>query len=135
MYTVQDASYFNTQYLTVLLNNSSVKTLLAQVSIAVFCVCFCLYCLQSRAVKLAVKGQPANRLMWISRLVWPKPGGSGKTVDLGQPANLVQPTEMAQTADFSSRLSGLKVVIRLNNNIISSFLIIAIMSNRLEHIS
>ena len=55
----------------------------------------------TRAVKLAVKGQPA------------------KTV---------------QPADFSSRLSGPKVVIKLNNNIISSFLIIAIMSNRSENI-
>jgi len=50
----------------------------------------------TRAVKLAVKGQPAD---------------------------LVRLVEMDQPADFSSRLSGLKVVIKLNNNIISSFLI------------
>ena len=46
--------------------------------------------------------------------------------EMAQPADLVKPAEMDQPADFSSRLSGLKVVIKLNNNIISSFLIIVI---------
>ena len=52
--------------------------------------------------------------------------------EMAQPAEMTQPAEMVQPADFSSRLSGLKAVIKLNNNIVISFLIIAIMSNRSE---
>ena len=55
--------------------------------------------------------------------------------DLVKPAEITQPAEMDQPADFSSRLSGLKVVIKLNNNIISLFVIIVIKSNRSENMS
>ena len=61
-----------------------------------------------------------------------KLANSGQSVDLVQPADLIQTVEMAQLADFSSRLSGLKVVIKLNNNIIniiSPLLIMEIKSN------
>ena len=55
--------------------------------------------------------------------------------EMAQPADLVKPAEITQPADFSSRLSGLKVVIKLNNNIISLFVIIVIKSNRSENMS